>query len=230
MKIFGQPADYSDILQRIFWCTLFTGFVCTLLLAQVSPAFKDFINLISTDASLPFAKGVKILYVIIPGIIAVFSRTLKLHDRISDALGIRFHFDTTYLLYPLCKGTGISLSEERKEKIQKVRRDAMYQTFYAYAGFKSPNIDDQLVRTAADNWGWFWVLIESFLLLLITVVIFACLQKWIYAAIISGFIFVVILLIFHFWNECIKSADPQIKAILRDPKRNGEIRNYFSAL
>ncbi|RKY06711.1 MAG: hypothetical protein DRP66_08255 [Planctomycetota bacterium] len=230
MKIIGQPADYSEILQRIFWFSIATGLFSTVMLAKASPAVQEFIDSITTKADLGPIKSIKVLYVLIPGAIAVVSRMIKLHDRISDLFRIRFCFDTRFFLFPLCQGSGVPLTAARKAMIRQTRNDSMYQTVYGYAGFKNPDIDDQLVRTSADNWGWFWVLVESSFLLLITVIIFACMQKWNY---VTGFLCVIlaeVALMLIQALACIRSAKPQVNAILSDPERKNTIRKYFNSL
>ena len=111
MKIFGQPADYSDILQRVFWCSFATGILCTVMLAKGSPGVQALIDSVGGEADVGPVKGIRVLYVLIPGVIAVFSRMIKLHDRISDVFRIRFRFDTRFFLYPLCEGVGLDLSD-----------------------------------------------------------------------------------------------------------------------
>ncbi|MBN2297036.1 MAG: hypothetical protein JXM72_00495 [Deltaproteobacteria bacterium] len=230
MKIFGQPADYSEILQRVFWFSFATGILCTVMLAKGSPAVQALIDSVVTEADIGPIKGIKVLYVLIPGVIAVFSRVIKLHDRISDVLRIRFIFDTRYFLYPLCQGVGLELNDTRKAAIDKTRDDSMYQTVYKYAGFRDPMIDVQLVRTAADNWGWFWVLVESSFLFLTSAIIFACISKWNYMTVFIVVVMLEIVFILFQWLACIKSAAPQVQAILSGQDRSAFIRNYFERL
>jgi hypothetical protein len=230
MKIFGQSADYSEILQRVFYCSIVTGIVCTTLLAKASPAVQQFIDSITTEADIGHVKSVKVLYVLIPGVIAMVSHMIKLHDRISDLLKIRFFFDMRFFLYPLCQGVGVPLTEERKANLRKSRDASMYATVYKYAGFKNPVIDEHLVRTAADNWGWFWALVESSFLLLVSLVILVFLQKWTY---VTGFLLALLgelALMFVLWLACIRSAKPQVEAILSEPQRMDEIKEYFYSL
>lgn len=230
MKIFGQPDDYSDILQRIFYSSLATGLISTTMLAKASPAFQEFLDLISTQAELGPVKGIKVLHVLIPFAIALVSRMIKLHDRISDVFRIRVIFDTRFFLFPLCQGAGVDLTPARKSTICKNRDDSMYKTVYKYAGFKNPDIDEQLVRTAADNWGWFWVLVESSFLVSITVIIFACMRKWDYAIGFSCAFLIQMTLMVLQGAACIRSARPQRNAILNDAERKIEIRDYFQSL
>lgn len=180
MKIFGQPESYSDILQRVFYMTVATGVICTFLLVNASPTFQKFMDSISTEADIGPVKNLKILYVLLPLLLGIFSRMIRMHDRISDLLRIRHIFDTRYLLFPLAQGTDIPLTNNLKKKIIKDRVNLMDKVFYPFARFRNPIIEEQLVRTAADNWGWFWVFIESSVLIILTMVILALIQQWNY--------------------------------------------------
>ncbi len=125
MKIIGQPESYSDILERVFATTLASGLLCAALLAHASPALRDFLESLSTKADIGPLKGVKALYVVIPLALALISRVIRLHDRISDALRLRFRFDTEHILFRLAKGTGLTLTESVKGRIRAERIPAM---------------------------------------------------------------------------------------------------------
>ncbi|MCK4850346.1 MAG: hypothetical protein KAT11_03290 [Phycisphaerae bacterium] len=228
--IVGQPADYSEILQRIFCATFASGIVCTFILAKASPSVQEVIDSISIKANIGFINDMKILYVIIPLIIGIVSCMLKLHDRISDLFRIRFHFDTKFILFPLAKGTEVILTKDLKEKIGQKRVDAMYAVFYEYASFKKPVIDEQLVRTAADNWGWLWVLVESSFLFGVTAIILGCLRRGNYVLVCLVVILVEMVLMLLLWFACKKSAKRQLTAILADSNRKSNIAGYFQSL
>ena len=230
MSIIGQPSDYSDILKRVFVISNAVGLICTVALANVSPAFKQLFDSISTNADIGPLKNLKALYVVIPLIIALVSRMVKLHDIISDLFKIRFNFDTNYILYPLAEKSGLILNTDLKRKIRLNRIDLMYKVFYPYASFKSPVIDDQLVRNAADNWGWFWVLVESSLLVVITTIILILLNNINYVILFLLGLIVISLLIIYFWNSCKRGAEHQIVAILDDPIRKEEIVRHLKLL
>jgi hypothetical protein len=230
MKIIGQPADYSEMLQRVFWFSAMTGIICTFLLAQNSPAIQEFLDSVSTQVDFGPLKSIKILYILVPAAIALLSRIIKLHDRISNVFRIRFTFDTKFFLFPLCEGANVVLTSDKKRAIKKSREESMYATVYKYAGFKNPVIDCQLVRTAADNWGWFWVFVESSFLVGLTAAFFTFRTQWGYTEGLLWVLLVECVLLWIQWRACIRSARPQVKAILDDQQRFHEIRNYFNNL
>ncbi len=91
-------------------------------------------------------------------------------------------------------------------------------------------IDEQLVRTAADNWGWFWVLVESFVLIAVTAVVLIVLQNrdyllWCFIALSVELAFM-----FMYWVACVRGARRQVAAIVADRNRKKDITKYFRAL
>ncbi len=230
MKIIAQPESYSDMLERVFATTVVTGIVCTLILASASPVVKSLLGSIQTETEIGPVKGLKVLYVLPPIALALISRIIRLHDKISDLLRIRFRFDTQYILFPMAQLSGHSLNKNVRQRIRSVRKSAMYKVFYPYAGFESPKIDKQLVRTALDNWGWFWVGIESELLFIVTAIIVKVIggkgQFWI----CLNVSLVIALLLLITWFACRRSADRQVRAILDDPQRKAAIHAYFAEI
>ena len=230
MSTFGQPESYSDILKRVLNFSVGFGILCSLLLASASPELDKLFNSFSTKVEIGPIEALPILFVLIPLVIGIISRILKLHDRISDVLRIRYQFDTRCVLFPLASGAGVILSKPLKQKIREQRRDLMYSVFYPYASFIDPIIDTQLVRTAADNWGWFWVLLEVSFLLIVTVVILAIMDRWDYVWWCAIALVVLLLLLFSQWAFCWKSGKYQIKASLEEPVRKQTIAKILKSL
>jgi hypothetical protein len=230
MKIVGQPESYSEILQRIFYSNFASGIICTIILAQASPAVKSFIDSISTKADLFSIKDLKALLVLIPFGIVLLSRIIRLHDKISDLLRIRFFFDTRYILYSLAHLTKVTLTKDLKKIIGRNRDNAMRVVFYKYASFIDPIIDTQLVRTAADNWGWFWSLLESLFLFGLTAFILWLLDNNTYVQVCLIILLIEFCLLLVQWFECRKSAERQVEAITSDNDRRTDISAYFSSL
>jgi hypothetical protein len=211
------------MLERIFVTTLVAGVACTILVATASPEVKALLDSVRTEADLGLVKGIRALYVLVPLGVALFSRVLRLHDKISDLLRIRLYFDTHHILFPMATAVGLGLDETAKKQIRSARQDLMYDVFYPYAGFADPKIDKQLIRTALDNWGWFWVGMEAGLLFAITSATLLLLhaQMQLYICLLL-FLLSGILLLLQ-WPACRRSAEREVAAILDDPARRGEV-------
>jgi hypothetical protein len=230
MKVFGQPDSYSDMLERMFYMCIVSGLICTLILADASPALSVFLNSVTTEADIGPLKKLKALYVLIPLLIAFFSRVVKLHDLISDVFRIRHMFDTQFILYPLAVGSGVPLTDTLKKKIAKKRDTTMYAVFYPYASFRDPKIDRQLVQTSADHWGWYWVFVESAFLFAVTATILAVIGQYDHARICLGVIVVELLFSLFLGFACRRNAQPQVAAILADQSRLNSISAAFYRL
>jgi len=230
MKILAQPESYSDMLQRVFITTLVTGVICTLILADASPALKTVLDSVTTEADFGPIKKVKALYVVIPMLIALFSRVIMLHDRISDAFRIRHVFDTHFILAPLASGVGLAVTKDLKKKLSKNRRKAMYTCFYPYASFRDPKIDRQLVLSSADRWGWYWVFTESSFLFAVTAVILLIVGKYGHARACAVPILVELTLALFMGFACRRNAQSQVDAILADHDRANSVASELQIL
>jgi hypothetical protein len=230
MSILGQPENYSDILQRIFWGTLSVGLACTAVLAYASPELKTLLQGIDVESELGPVKGLKLLYVILPGSLALASRVIKLHDRISDVLGLRKTIDVEWILLPLARGVGIDVDEARVLAIRLQRRKALYEVFYPFASLPDSKIDRQLVRTALDNLGWLWVLVEAVFIVLVSAVVLALMGKGHLALAGAAFGAVMSFAAWGQWCACRRSSGDEVSAILGDDVRKGEVRRYFLSI
>lgn len=230
MKTIAQPESYSDMLERIFSMTVVSGIICTFVLGSASPAVKAVLDSIQTETEIGPIKGLKALYVLIPSAIALILRVVRLHDKLSDLFHIRIIFDTRYILFPIAHLSGHELNRNMKECIRSVRESVMYKVFYPYAGFATPMIDRQLVRTALDNWGWFWVGIESAFLFVVTGIIVKIIGGDVQFLICLVVLLAIALLLTIQWFACRRSADRQVRAIVDEPQRKTDIHAYFAKI
>ncbi|HYD48266.1 MAG TPA: toll/interleukin-1 receptor domain-containing protein [Terriglobales bacterium] len=230
MKLIGQPETYSDILERVFVTTLLAGFVCTAVLGAFSPQVAAFLNSIDTEAELGLIKNLKVLYVAVPLLVAMSSRLIKLHDRVSDILRLRYTIDTRWILIPLAEGVGVNPDPAQRDAIRENRRNLMYSVFYPYVSLPDSVIDRQRVRSALDNLGWLWVFIEASVVCILSTLI----AYYIGA---HGAVEVIALLSVlatvggvGFWLACMRTTTAEVDAILIDNGRRGEIRGHFECL
>lgn len=231
MAIIGQPENYSDILERIFWSTLFVSFGCTAALASASPEVKALLQSVNVEAELGPVKGLKLLYVGLPTLVALASRAFKLHDRVSDLLGLRKIIDVEWILLPLARRVVvIDLDELSVGAIRFRRREALYRVFYPFVSLPESKIDAQLVRTALDNLGWLWVLVEALVLLLLTESVLLYLGATQLSLVIALVIVAAVLGSMLQWGVCRRSSSAEVDAILADKSRWSEIRDYFQSI
>lgn len=230
MKIIAQPESYSDMLERVFATTVASGLVCTAILANASPSVKALLDSIKTEAGIGPIKAVRALYVLLPILIAMISRIIRLHDKISDVLHIRMMFDTRYILLPMARLSGAEVDTHMRQRLLSLREPAMYKVFYPYVSLPTPAIDRQLIRTALDNWGWFWACVESAFLFIITGSIIRIIGRDIEFYLCVIVLLMIGLLLTTQWIACRRSADRQVRAIIDDPQRRTSIQEYFAAI
>ena len=197
---------------------------------MASPEVKRVLDSIGTEADLGPIKGLKLLYVAVPFLLALFSRVIKLHDRVSDLLRLRYLIDTRWILIPLAEGVGLDLDGSRRLLIRRNRRNAMYSVFYPYVSLPEAKIDRQLVRSALDNIGWFWVLLEAIVVVLATSIMSYFLEaydaaRWMLA--LAAFMTFLAALL---WFACKRTTIAEVGAILQKQDLSGAIRTYFEGL
>jgi len=165
-------------------------------------------------------------------LVAVLSRAIKLHDRLSDLFRIRRNFDIQEILIPMAQKTVGPVSDHLARQIERYREHLMGKVFYEFAS-SSPNravIDPHLIHNALDQWSWFWAFFEG-----VTILTSSCLVLFLAGAftvaliILAGIVAGVILLI---WmrSQCDKNAAAEIAAILASPERKDKITEVFRAL
>jgi hypothetical protein len=218
------------MLKRIFVVTLSVAVLCTFALAAVSPAVRTFVESWNAQVSIGILDSVRALYVLIPLLVAILFRVFFLHDKISDLFRLRRRFDLENILRPLAEGIGFPTAGPKWERIEQDRDLAMTRTFYRYASFRDPQIDLQLVRTAADRWAWFWCTVEPLVILLITGLIFAMLAAWFQLFVVLVFMAVLIATGFLLWPQLRTGARNQVAEILNNKTWKEEIRSALDNL
>lgn len=223
--MFGQPKDYSEMLKRIFYASLAVGITCTLILGSISSEIKEIINLSSKEWDLGFST-LPIIAVLIPFCIAVISRIITLHDKVSDIFKIRAKFDVNYILIPLFEGVGVAINDELKKTIRKQRHSLMRRIFYKYApNVENASINKQLISTAFDRWGWFWCFIEP-----TVIIFFSAFLAWYFGGFKNSLFFFIVTVLFILIAVLIypslrRVAKHQVDDILSNSDRINEILN-----
>src|SRR5687768_6516384 len=119
---FAAVEDYPGMLNKIAWYNLFAGVWCTSMLYNHIP---DIHSALSSKLTVDIlGNQLSLLVVLIPFGLAVFCRIIKLHDRISDAFGIRKRYDIQHILIPMLDKVGIPV-DQRLNGISKKKRNSL---------------------------------------------------------------------------------------------------------
>jgi len=228
---FSRTSNYSQMLNRI---TVFNFIISVVTIRVTRAGIPHLDALLSQLPETGEVMGVKIsVGTILPAlVIAVMSRAVKLHDRLSDLLRIRKNFDINQILLPFAVRTIGTVPDDKLALIEKHRESLMDKVFYAYASSSANRavIDPHLIEAALDQWSWFWSLLEGSGVLIVAAIAFLISGSAPAACVISGIVGVFVSLMIWMYSQCGQNASKQITAILTDPERKNRIAEVFRAL
>jgi hypothetical protein len=228
----AQVKDYQSMLNRIFVCTSIVATIATWLLRLHFIVLDDLLSVLDVKVEIWGVKEMKIFGYVLPGMAVGFlARTVRLHDRISDVLGIRRRFDIDKILRPLAEGSGYPVGDLNLATLRKKRGSAMGRTFYRYASSTDPKIDKHLIYEALDWWSWYWAQLEATAVLLPTgIALLLSTPRWHGYALLVGCLLVWCVSLPFFRYHCARYAQSQVDEILSDAERARGIQQEFNAL
>jgi len=217
------------MLNRIALFNFFTGVVILYFLSK----YVHGINILVENTSWKIeiiGKNFSIFNVAIPFLIALISRIIKLHDRISDILGIRKRYDVKYILTPIAEKAGYNTND--KKKFVKNRRVLMSKLFYKYASSieKDCIIDYHDVIMAMDQFGWYWVMIEVEFLLIIGILFSLAYRSFSFSFDLIIILLASFLISQNVLMQCKRYTSIEVDKICNDVNRKNEILNTLNAL
>lgn len=223
LNTIGTPKNYSDMLRKIFVFNLLGSLLLFLVVYWACPTVEGFAGRLAIPIT-SLGVNIKLGYIVPPLLFALISRFTKLHDRVSDLVGIRRRFDVDHILVPLAEGVGIVVNPPFMKKLREQRVHFMYRVFYEYASSAKPQIDEHLIRMALDRWTWWWVLVELLVAAGLTLVILLVFGAYGTAAWLGLGTLVGLLLTCSICRTCAKPARLEVEAILADQGRRDRIR------
>jgi hypothetical protein len=172
LPIFVTPTNYSLVLQKLAGFAFWDTYIITFFLRDISKIGAAFRSAESYGSlgiiigALPHSNAFNISGLAIALVIALLTRAVKLHDLISDLLGIRKRFDQKHILFPLATLVGQNLTALQRKAVIAKRHDLMRDVFYRYASSRAdtPLVDKHEIEHGLDSWSWLWVCIEAVIL------------------------------------------------------------------
>jgi hypothetical protein len=169
LPVFATPTNYAVVLQKLAGFAFWETYVITVFLRDVPQIGAAFRSAESSGSlgiivgTLPYSNALNISGLAIALAVALLTRAARLHDRISDVLGIRKRFDQKHILFPLATLVGQTLTPLQREAVIANQNDLMRDLFYRYASSRTetPLVDKHEIEHALDSWSWFWVWIEA---------------------------------------------------------------------
>lgn len=230
--IFSQTKDYSEMLNKIGFCTFSISVALTVIIGNVSPMASNFLKSINIPVKFwLFEEGIPILYVVLPFLIVfLITRPIRLHDKVSNLFGIRKSFDINNIIIPLAKGSKVVIDGISLKQLEDKRQSLMRRVFYKYAGSYEPKIDKQLVIQALDSWFCLWILIEAITVGVVAVIIMFVLGLIKVALITSLVALFSTIFVIPILKSCSRIAQSEVEDILSDPERRAEIKHTFNEI
>jgi hypothetical protein len=225
--------DYQSSLNRIFWFTSAAALGAVWLLRKHIPAVEGFLSRVDFELQtgagtlLPIAGG----YLIPALAVGLVSRIFRIHSQLGHWLGIRERFDIDVILHELARRIDLDLENISEDDWLTHRYDLMRKAFYQFASSRSPQIDEHLVHQALDLWSWFWIVLETAVLFVVTgLALVAVGQHEVGLATFGAAIAGPVVTLPMIRLQCKRYAIAQVRAILADPSREALVRQAFALL
>lgn len=228
-------SNYPEMLRKLSTATLFVTIGCLTLLRVYLESVDGILKQLDViTPSVPVFGPVKIPFgtFSVAVIVAGISESVKLHDKISDALGIRSKFDVRWILIPMALLSGAKITTAQFEKLKTERKRLMGEVFYAYAS-STPGrskIDPHTITQALTAWSWYWLCVEAIAIILPTAGILSYAGQFFWVATLLTLVLILMLVMRVFLADCSAYADSQVRQILKEDGDRQQIAAVFNAL
>jgi len=233
LPIFLSPTNYLEMLKKLGSFLFYEVWLATFLLREipdVDAAFRsveNFGHVGSALALIPGHEKINLSGFAVALFVAVISYSIQLHDRISDIFGIRKRFDRNYIILPLAVLVGAKLSPTQLNSAVVNRHTLLRTIFYPFVSStaENPVVDRHEIWRVLDVWSWYWILIESLPVVLVSAVVAAAFAAH---SLLVGFGLAFIGLLFVTWIYSFRLE--RFEAIAANPNAALAVREAFSAL
>ena len=233
---FQTVSNYEGMLNKIAVYTFFVSLgAIALINAELGGVPKQVLSeLLKTKIKIPGIEiQVALVFAIAAFFVAWFSSTIKLHDRLSDLLGIRERFDLDCILFPVASASGVALSIAQQQTVRDKREELMRKVFYKYASSspESPDrIEQHAITMALNQWASYWILVEASAVIFATGIALWVLGKCCVALVLWTIILAIIWSLQPIRTYCRGYARDEIQQILEKESRRNAVREVFNAL
>src|SRR6185437_1839633 len=174
-------SDYPEMLRKLSAAALIVTVVCVWFLRGRIPTIDHALHHFDIESPVMLfgAFSAPTGTLIIGLIIAVFSESLKVHNKLSNLFRVRAFFDHYCILVPMALLAGSHIDSAKYERIESTRNRLMRETFYEYAtSTKGAKIDTHLITQALTAWSWYWICVEAKIVLAATAATFMYFEDW----------------------------------------------------
>jgi hypothetical protein len=127
-------SDYREMLRKLSASSFIVTALCVSLLRSQIVAVDMLFQSLHVVPPIKALDSISIPFgtFIVAVIMAVVSEGVKLHDNVSDVLGIRAAFDVRWILIPMALLANATVDEARLNRIEIDRKRLMAEVFYKY--------------------------------------------------------------------------------------------------
>lgn len=160
----------------------------------------------------------------IPLCVGMAEHIFKIHDKLASLLRIRFNYDKKVIVNGFLERAKIERG--LKSLDQKATNAIMSQVFYKYASSTNPVIDSHSIILTLNEWCWYWILLDSTLILLLVGIAFLVI-KWSWTNLVLLLVALIVLSVIRWLikRQTIKYTRLEIAEIWRSEERQKEIIN-----
>lgn len=224
------PSNYLGALRQVALCTFVVLMFSAWLITTMKPDWAEqagpecAVPLVNLRISSGFAVGAVLL--------TLLFRIVKLHDRISDVLGIRKRYDYENIILPLYEGVNaLHIVHCDPEKIHESRARIMRSVFYRYTNGKDPlSIDNHFVEMAWESLALYWAVTEALFIHLCLALALLVLGAFALAFYFGLFVIVWAILYVLAERHCIRQTNQEVTEILSSPERRKQIKASFDEI
>ena len=231
MWIFKSPNDYSEMVEKIAKCSFAISLILLYILSCANEDYYALLSEISFGGEYEFAKiKINLATLFLPLLIGILEHMFKLHDKMSDLLGIRTRYEKKYIVMPILRKSGFTkVSDEMLKK--DVCKRIMSKCFYKYASSTQPAIDKHSIVLTLNEWCWYWIVLDTMLLTTVTGLFFL-IFKWSLKnlLLIIGALSAMCILLFLVKRQTVKYTQYEIEAIFSDKERKNEIKKEIKQI
>lgn len=227
---FETVKNYSEMLNKIAVFNFFSGLLFFFLMGKLEPKINSFLSTYDWNIEL-IGKNFSIINIVIPFTVTIFSRIIKLHDRISDIFKIRAVYDVNFILMRMANLIAYQ-TPNLKNKLRMNRNLLMRKCFYKYASTQESkcDIDYHNVMMAMDQFCWYWIIIEIIFVAILALIVSILFKSELLVIILLITVVVLVLMSFFVLSLCKKYTSVEVEQILEDSNRVNEIKNQYNAL
>lgn len=177
MWIFKSTKSYDEMVDKISQSVFVISSILLFLLSQMCPEFMTILEKLSFGATFSvFNIKLSIALFYAPLLMGLFEHMFKLHDVWSSILGIRKRYDKNIVVKEIISRCALK-TDYRKLSVKQVRK-IMSACFYRYASSTDPVIDSHYITITLTEWCWFWILLDTLILIDIIGLIWLIVSWW----------------------------------------------------